>query len=185
MPRRPRIARRALPEPRPIASGRGLELPQVALVLATFAAVAALLEVQTGGLADAVGRVRITLLADVLAIFGRGGFLLAPTPSAFLAAAAQSGVARALGSGALEAWFVDALRRVDPEGDLRRPLAQAGVIQALALGIGTLVGGAVPLLAPSVGWGSAGGVAALQLVFGASVALGILALVVPMAKATD
>jgi hypothetical protein len=160
----------------PLLLARGLELPEVALVLAAFAAVAAVLEVPTGGLADALGRVRVTLIADVLAVVGRVGFLLAPTPTAFIAAAAVSGAARALGSGSLEAWYVDARRRLEPEGDLRRPLARAGVVQALALGLGTLVGGAVPLLAPHLGLGPSAGIAALQLVFGASAALGVIAL---------
>lgn len=160
----------------PLLLGRGLDLAEVGLVLATFAAVTAALEVPTGGLADAVGRVEVTLAADVLAAAGRLGMLLAASLEAFLLAAALSGVARALGSGSLEAWYVDALRRGAPQADLQGVLARAGVIQALALGAGTLAGGAVPLLAPVLGLGSAGGVPALQLAFAASIAVGLLAL---------
>jgi MFS family permease len=165
----------------PLLLARGLELSEVGLVLATFAAVAALLELPTGGLADAIGRVRVTLIADALAIAGRIGLALAPTPTAFIAAAAVAGAARALGSGALEAWYVEARRRRDPGGDLQRPLARAGTVQSLAIGLGTLVGGGVPLLAPALGLGPAGGVTALQLPFWASALLGALALVTTVA----
>jgi hypothetical protein len=166
----------AMPALVPLLLARGLDLAQVGLVMATFAAVTAALELPTGGLADAFGRVRTTLVADVLAIFGRLAFLLAPDLGGFVAAAALGGAARALGSGALEAWYVDARRRLDPEGDLRGPLGRAGVVESLALATGTLVGGLVPLGAPWLGLGDAGGIGALQLAFAVSSALGVVAL---------
>jgi hypothetical protein len=166
----------AMPALVPLLLARGLDLAQVGLVMATFAAVTAALELPTGGLADAFGRVRTTLVADGLAILGRLAFLLAPDLGGLVAAAALGGAARALGSGALEAWYVDARRRLDPDGDLRGPLGRAGVVESLALATGTLIGGVVPLTAPWLGLGDAGGVAALQLTFAASTALGVVAL---------
>jgi hypothetical protein len=166
----------AMPALVPLLLARGLDLAQVGIVMATFAAVTAVLEVPTGGLADAFGRVRTALVADALAILGRLAFLLSPDLGAFMAAAALGGAARALGSGALEAWYVDARRRLDPDGDLRGPLGRAGVVEALALASGTLGGGLLPLAAPWLGLGDAGGVAAMQLAFAASAALGGLAL---------
>jgi hypothetical protein len=166
----------AMPALVPLLLARGLGLAEVGLVMATFAAVTAALELPTGGLADAFGRVRTTLVADVLAILGRMAFLLAPDLGGLVAAAALGGAARALGSGALEAWYVDARRRLEPDGDLRAPLGRAGVVASLALATGTLVGGLVPLAAPWLGLGDAAGVGAMQLAFAASVALGIVAL---------
>jgi hypothetical protein len=166
----------AMPALVPLLLARGLGLAEVGLVMATFAAVTAALELPTGGLADAFGRVRTALVADVLAILGRLAFLLASDLGGFVAAAALGGAARALGSGALEAWYVDARRRLDPDGDLRAPLGRAGVVASLALATGTVVGGLVPLAAPWLGLGDAAGVGAMQLAFAASVALGIVAL---------
>ena len=57
-----------------------------------------------------------------------------------------SGIARALSSGALDAWFVDSLQAVDPDIDIQAPLAKAGTVSLLALGAGTLLGGALPAL---------------------------------------
>lgn len=59
--------------------------------MATFAAVAAASEVPTGGLADAFGRVRTTVVADALALTAQLGFLFAPGPGVVLAAAASAG----------------------------------------------------------------------------------------------
>ncbi len=168
----------AMPVLVPLLLARGLDLAQVALVMATFAAVAAILEVPTGGLADAFGRVRVTLVADASALLAHLAFMLAPGLGGLLAAAALGGAARALGSGALEAWYVDARRARDPDGDLQGPLARAGTIQSLVLAGGTLVGGALPLAAPLLGIAAPGEVGALQLAFAASVALGFVSLAV-------
>jgi hypothetical protein len=168
----------ALPVLVPLLLARGLDLAQVAWVMATFAAVAAVLEVPTGGLADAFGRVRVTLVADACALLAHLAFMLAPGLAGLLAAAALGGAARALGSGALEAWYVDARRARDPGGDLQGPLARAGMIQSLVLAGGTLVGGALPLAAPLLGIAAPGEVGALQLAYAASVTLWLASLAV-------
>ncbi len=168
----------ALPVLVPLLLTRGLDLAQVALVMATFGAVAAVLEVPTGGLADAFGRVRVTLVADASALLAHLAFMLAPGLTGLLAAAALGGAARALGSGALEAWYVDARRARDLHGDLQGPLARAGMIQSLVLAGGTLVGGALPLAAPLLGIAAPGEVGALQLAFAASATLWLVSLAV-------
>jgi len=55
-----------------------------------------------------------------------------------------SGIGRALASGSLDAWFVDALLEAEPEIDIQPPLAKAGTIALVALGLGTLLGGMLP-----------------------------------------
>ncbi len=166
----------AMPVMVPLILERGLDLAQLGLVMATYAAVTAVAEVPTGGLADAFGRVRITILADVLAVASRILFVAAPDLTGFLAAAALGGFARALGSGALEAWYVDARRLQAPTADLQAPLARAGTVTALAIGSGSLVGGFIPLAGPWLGLGVATGAAALALGFVASAVFGIAAL---------
>ena len=168
----------AMPVLVPLLLARGLDVGQVAVVMATFAAVTAMLEVPTGGLADAFGRVRVTLVADALTLVAQLAFMLAPTLPGLLAAAALGGGARALGSVSLEAWYVDARRARDAAGDLQRPLAQAGVVQSLVLALAMLVGGALPLLAPVLGIATAGDVRALQLTYAASAAAWIVSIVV-------
>lgn len=166
----------AMPVLVPLLQARGLDLAQVGLVLATFAAVTAAAEIPTGGLADAFGRVRATLVADALSIAWRIGAVFAHDLTGFVAAAALGGLARALQSGALDAWYVDARRRLAPAADLQRPLARAGTVSALAIGAATLVGGFLPLLGPALGLESAQGAVALGLPFVAATVLGIVAM---------
>jgi MFS family permease len=123
---------------------RGFSLFQIGSAMAVYSATIVLLEVPTGGLADAVGRKRVSLLAYSLMAVTGIIHLFTFTFPLLLVGWALYGASRALASGALEAWFVDALQTADPEIDLQPPLARAGTVSLLALGIGTLVGSALP-----------------------------------------
>ncbi len=125
---------------------RGITLFEIGLAMAVYSATIVLLEVPTGGLADAIGRKRVTLLAyGLMAVTGIIHLFTFTFPLLLLGWALY-GVSRALASGALEAWFVDALQTADPTIDLQPPLARAGTVSLLALGIGTLAGSAIPQL---------------------------------------
>lgn len=117
---------------------RGLSLGQVGAVTATFGAVVMLCELPTGGLADAAGRRPVLLAAgalDLVALVVTAG---AGGPVAFLAAAVVRGVGRALDSGPLESWFVDAAFALDADADIERGLGRAGTATGLALAAGSL-----------------------------------------------
>lgn len=129
-----------------IAQARGLNLFQVGVVMGLYSFTIVLLEVPTGGLADAIGRKRVTLLAYGFALLTGVVWLLAFSFWTFVLAFVFNGVSRALASGALDAWFVDALQTADPDIDIQPPLAQAGTVTLLALGLGTLLGGIIPQL---------------------------------------
>ena len=129
-----------------LAQARGLSLFEVGFALGVYSLPIVLLEVPTGGLADAVGRKRVALLAFVLAALYNLAFLLAFSFPALLLAMILYGVSRALSSGALDAWFVDALQAVDPQVDLQPYLAGAESVSLLALALGTVIGGALPRL---------------------------------------
>ena len=125
---------------------RGLSLAQIGLGMGFYSLIIVLLEVPTGGLADAVGRKRVALLAYALAAASSVFLLLAFSFPIFLAGMSLYGVSRALSSGALDAWFVDALRAIDPDADLQPALAHIETVSLLALGLGTLLGSALPRL---------------------------------------
>ena len=55
-----------------------------------------------------------------------------------------SAVGRALGSGPVESWYVDTVRAADPEASLRAGLSRGWAVEAVALGVAAIVGGAVP-----------------------------------------
>jgi DHA1 family quinolone resistance protein-like MFS transporter len=133
-----------------LVQARGLDLFQVGVVMGAYSLTIVLLEVPTGGLADAIGRKRVALLAYSFSLASGLLFLSAFSFPALLVAFILNGVGRALSSGALDAWFVDSLQAVDPDVDLQPALAQAGTFSLLALGMGALLGSALPRIFDSL-----------------------------------
>jgi len=129
---------------------RGIDLFQLGVIMGVYSLVIVLLELPTGGLADAIGRKTVSLLAQGLNLAAGMVLLLSFSFEGFLLAMILLGIGRALSSGALDAWFVDSLQAVEPDIDLQPPLAQAGTVTLLALGLGTLLGGFLPELFPGL-----------------------------------
>ncbi len=129
-----------------LVQSRGLDLFQVGLVMGAYALTIVLLELPTGGLADAIGRKWVTVIAYGFMTLSGILVLIAFSFPMILAAFVLNGIGRALSSGALEAWFVDALQAADPDLELQPALAKAGTFTLLALGLGTLAGSAMPYL---------------------------------------
>ena len=125
---------------------RGIDLWQLGVIMGIYSLVIVLLELPTGGLADAIGRKTATLLSQAINLASGIVLLFSFSFAGFLLAGVLLGVGRALSSGALDAWFVDSLQEAEPDIDLQPSLAQAGTITLLALGLGTLIGGYLPTL---------------------------------------
>ncbi|YCK34671.1 MFS transporter [Actinomadura sp. ATCC 39365] len=128
---------------------RGLGLVEVGLSVTVFSVVTASLELPTGGLADVVGR-RAVLACS--AVFTAAGLALMSVSTAFwmfLVSGVLKGIARALSSGPATSWYVDTLHGIEGEGaDLKPGLARGGAMESVALAVGVLLGGAVPMLVP-------------------------------------
>lgn len=125
---------------------RGLDLPTIAFVGAAYGVTTALLELPTGGLADVVGRRGVLILSALASLVAMVLFGFATTVAAFVVTALLRGVARALGSGPPEAWYVDTVHAAaGPDVSLVPGLARGEVAASLALALGTLVGGLLPL----------------------------------------
>ena len=133
----------ALPLPLMIllAQARGLDLFQIGGMRAVYSLTVVLLEIPTGGLADAVGRRRVASLAYAVTLASAIVFLFAFRAPMFLLYAVLSGIGRALASGALDAWFIDRLQSIDPAIDLHPRFARSGAVALFALGAGTVLGG--------------------------------------------
>ena len=157
---------------------RGLQLGAVRVVFAVHSAVLIVLEVPSGALADSFGRRRVLLVGAVLTAASLATYAVAQSVPAFIASVAALGTGRALISGALEAWYVDSLRALDPGAPLARGLSRGTAAEAIALGLGALAGGAIVSLAePShVADGALSGYGLAALV-GAGVALTYVAAV--------
>lgn len=137
-----------------LASSRGLSPADIGLVFAAHSVVAIVLELPTGGLADAIGR-RPVLAAS--ALLQMGGLLTlagAQELTHFAAAFGLVGAGRALDSGPLESWYVDAVHALDARADVTPGLSRAAVANGAGLAFGAVVGGLAPALAAGAGDGT-------------------------------
>jgi MFS family permease len=127
---------------------RGFSLGQIGLVFAAQGAVVLLLELPTGGLADALGRrpvliaaTAVELVSLVLLVFAHSTLLLAIVW-------ALQGVYRAMESGPLEAWYVDAALRADPDAAIELGLSAGSAAIGVAVAAGALLAGGLVTLDP-------------------------------------
>jgi hypothetical protein len=131
---------------------RGLSVGAVAVVGAAYSLTVALLELPTGGLADVVGRRPVLVASTAASAAGLLLLGLADTFTLFVASAMLRGVARALSTGPLEAWYVDTVHAaLGRDADLTAGLARGEVAASVALAAGTLTGGLLPLALPAAG----------------------------------
>ncbi|MGH2392409.1 MAG: MFS transporter [Candidatus Limnocylindria bacterium] len=127
---------------------RGLSLVEIGLVAATQGLVILVLELPTGGLSDALGRRPVLILASVTAILALAMLFLAQTVALFVMAAVVMGIFRALDSGPLEAWYVDATLVAAPGSRIEAGLAAGGTVLSLAIAGGALLSGGLVALDP-------------------------------------
>ena len=130
---------------------RGLSLTEIGLVFAMQGLVVLALELPTGGLSDAIGRRPVLLLATLIALIALGLFTVADGAPLFFVAMTLEGVYRALDSGPLEAWYVDAMLAANPNAEIEHGLGRGSSVLSLAIALGSLVSGALVGLHPVPG----------------------------------
>jgi MFS family permease len=127
---------------------RGLTAGQIGLVLAAQGIVVMLLELPTGGLADSVGRRVVLLAAAAFDMASLSLLVVATTMPLLVAVFALQGIYRALESGPLDAWYVDAAQAVEPNADIEAAMGASGAVLGAALAVGTVAGSALVALDP-------------------------------------
>lgn len=127
---------------------RGLSLTEIGVVFAAQGLVVLALELPTGGLSDALGRKPVLLIASAVAIVSMALFTVADSAGLFIVAMVLQGVYRALDSGPLEAWFVDATLAADPKAEIEHSLGRSSAAASIAIAVGSLVSGGLVALHP-------------------------------------
>ena len=122
---------------------RGLSLAQIGLGTAAQGVVMLFLELPSGGLADALGRKPVLILATLFSIAAMSLLLVADTVWLLAIVSALQGVFRALDSGPLEAWFIDASIAADRDVDIERGLSRQNVVICTSIGLGAMLGGLI------------------------------------------
>jgi hypothetical protein len=106
----------------------------------------------------------------------------ADTVLLFSIAWALKGVARALDSGPLEAWYVDTVRAEDPAADVTQGLARAGAADGAGLTVGAVLGGTLPLLLDRGGAAALAAPLLLAAAFALLHVIAVLLLVAPVRR---
>ena len=119
---------------------RGLTIAEYGAVAATQGFVVLLLELPTGGFADALGRKPVFIASAAVALASYVIYALAQVPLAFVLASALSGLFRALDSGPLNAWFVDAVHEDDSVTNRSRVVARGLSGYASVVGVSIAAG---------------------------------------------
>jgi DHA1 family quinolone resistance protein-like MFS transporter len=135
---------------------KGIDIFEAGIAVAAYSATTIMLEIPTGGTADIIGRKRVYMISLSALFFAGLALLISWNLITVMFAVVLNGVARALSSGTIDAWFVDEFKRMYPEGNLQASLAKAGVFIPAGIGLGSLVGGALPSLSERIGtadWG--------------------------------
>jgi predicted ArsR family transcriptional regulator len=86
--------------------------------------------------------------ASMVGLVSLGLLAIADSVALFAAAAALQGVYRALDSGPLESWYVDATLAADPNAEIERGLSTGASVLSVAIAVGALLSGALVALAP-------------------------------------
>jgi MFS transporter, DHA1 family, quinolone resistance protein len=124
---------------------KGLDLFQIGIAMGTYSAFVILFELPTGGVADSIGRKRVYIISVAVSFVATTFLLFFREFTALWIGFALMGMARALSSGTMDAWFVDEFRKIAPDGNLQAALAKVGIFIPLGLGAGSLLGGVLPM----------------------------------------
>lgn len=127
---------------------RGLTVGQIGLVTAAQGMVVMLLELPTGGLADTLGRRAVLLAAAMFDLASLSLLVMADTMPLLITVFALQGVYRALESGPLDAWYVDAAQVVEPDADIEGALGASGAVIGVAIAVGAVTSSGLVALDP-------------------------------------
>ena len=158
---------------------RGLTIAEYGAVAATQGFVVLLLELPTGGFADALGRKPVFIASAGVALASYVIYALAQAPLAFVLASALSGVFRALDSGPLNAWFVDAVHEDESitggSAVVARGLSGYASVVGASIATGAVISGLF------IVWAPLGRENSLALPFWIAAALAVLQIIVATA----
>lgn len=137
----------------------GLTLGQLGLAFAAQGVMIMVLELPTGGLADALGRRPVLLGASVFDLITLTVLLVADGSLLLTAIAfGMQGIYRALESGPLDAWYVDAVHAAGggandaTDAEVARGMSRSGTVLGLSIAFGSLAGGGAIALAGRLGF---------------------------------
>ncbi|WP_163835337.1 MFS transporter [Spartinivicinus ruber] len=123
---------------------RELGLSDIGIIMAVWIGSTAVFELPLGGVADQFGRKLVYQLSLVINSIGIGVMLVANSMLFVLLGVALLGLARAMYSGTLDAWFYDAFTKAKGDMDFHQSTSYVVFAVTAGLAIGSLLGGVLP-----------------------------------------
>jgi MFS family permease len=133
-----------------LMQARGLSVASIGWLMAVYGITTAALELPTGGLADVFSRRAVLTASSCVGAVGTLLLGLSTQVVGIAAALFLLGAARALGSGPLESWYVDTVRKDDEQASITAGISRAQAAEALSLGVGAVIGGLLPAVSANV-----------------------------------
>lgn len=127
---------------------RGLSLTEIGLVFSAQGFVVLALELPTGGLSDSLGRRPVLIAASLVGVLSLALFAVADLVALFALAMVLQGVHRALDSGPLEAWYVDATLAANSDARIESGLGAGSTVLSIGIGSGALLSGGLIAIDP-------------------------------------
>ncbi len=124
---------------------KGFTLMQVGLSFAVYSGTVVILELPTGGLSDTIGRKKVYQISLIFQLIGGIALLLVNGFYGTIICFVFQGVSRSLSSGTMDAYFIDEFYKIDPDINLQKQMSKIGVFIPIFLGIGSLLGGYIPM----------------------------------------
>ena len=121
-----------------------LDFLQIGLIFSIQSATVVLFELPSGAMSDAIGRKKVYLLALIMMLLCSILFMFSYGFNLLCLVVIINGLAQALSSGTIEAWFVDEFNKIDKEENLQEFLSKAQIATLISLSVSSVVGGILP-----------------------------------------
>ena len=129
---------------------KGVEVWQIGLLFGVVVISTAIFELPFGALADIHGRIEVYRISRLFQILAITCAILAFNFWFLLGVMALLGMAEALNSGTIDAWYVEQIKSNGDEEKLQSYISVFQASMAAGLAIGAILGGYIPNIMPAI-----------------------------------
>lgn len=129
---------------------KGVEVWQIGLLFGTVVVATALFELPFGALADIHGRIKVYRVSRVAVILALTSAIFAFNFWVLLVVMALLGMAEALNSGTIDAWYVEQIKSHGKRDKLQSYISTFQASMAAGLAVGAVSGGYIPKFLPVI-----------------------------------
>jgi len=129
---------------------KGVEVWQIGLLFGTVVIATAAFELPFGALADIHGRIKIYRLSRIVSLFALTLVIFVFNFWLLVCVMVLLGLAEALNSGTIDAWYVEQIKNNGDEEKLQSFISVFQASMATGLAVGAVIGGYIPNILPAI-----------------------------------